>query len=244
MKPDPTPGTRMNYLITRRPTTSREELIAHWFGNHMPPVIAAQEAARAEGKPHARRYIATVFDPAPDDSPHTFDGVAQLWWDEPLPRPRAPHGDPPQDSFQERAEPYVPWPTTEYVFVPGDDRLPAAPNTIGRPFPSTRSGFAKVTILVAARDGADHAAFVDHWLTVHAANVCDVLDRVGGWRYVVAHSVEPGTDPFTGMAELYFDDLDGWSRFSAELEPDGMERWVARERTVYLTSGTEMIGIP
>ena len=40
--PTPTPGVKMNYLIKARPTTSREELVAHWFANHMPIVIAAQ----------------------------------------------------------------------------------------------------------------------------------------------------------------------------------------------------------
>ena len=34
-----TPGAKMMYLIRRKPATSREELVAHWFANHMPAVI-------------------------------------------------------------------------------------------------------------------------------------------------------------------------------------------------------------
>ena len=34
--PESTPGAKMLYLIKRKPTTSREELVAHWFANHMP----------------------------------------------------------------------------------------------------------------------------------------------------------------------------------------------------------------
>ena len=32
---DRTPGAKMMYLIKRKPETSREELVAHWFANHM-----------------------------------------------------------------------------------------------------------------------------------------------------------------------------------------------------------------
>ena len=40
---DPTPGAKMMYLIKRRPTVSREELVVHWFANHMPLVIQSQK---------------------------------------------------------------------------------------------------------------------------------------------------------------------------------------------------------
>ncbi len=52
----------MLYLIKRRTTTSREELVAHWFANHMPAVIQGQKDQAARGRLHARRYIATLYD--------------------------------------------------------------------------------------------------------------------------------------------------------------------------------------
>ncbi|MDH4144388.1 MAG: EthD domain-containing protein [Acidimicrobiia bacterium] len=239
----PTPGAKMLYLIKRRAGVGREELVAHWFANHMPLVIAAQQRQRDAGKLAAWRYIATLFD-ADAQGAHPWDGVAQLWWDRALPRPAEPHGTTPTDSFQQKAEPYVPWATTEYVVIDGGDRLPVEPLTLNPPFPTTRSGFHKMTFLVAARDGADHGEFFAHWLGVHAPNVATVMRQVGGFRYVVSHSVEPGAEPYAGIAELYFDDTDGWRRFRDTIEPDGMDRWADPTRTVVLSAQTEMVGIP
>lgn len=237
-----TPGAKMMYLIKARPTTSREELVAHWFANHMPLVIAAQHAAAAAGKLHATRYVATLFD-ADRDGGRVWDGVAQLWWERALPRPEQPHGTVPTDSFQEKAEPYVPWATTEYVVLDGSERLPVVPLTLNPPFPCTRSGFHKVTFLVGAQPGADCRALFDHWLDVHIPNVRSVMQQVGGFRYVVSHSLDPEAEPYAGMAELYFPDAAAWSRFRDTIQPDGMERWTDPSRTVVLRAGTEMIGI-
>lgn len=240
--PEPAPGAKMMFLIRRRAEASREELIAHWFANHMPGVIAAQAKAAAGGHPHAWRYLATLFDP--ENRADAWDGVAQLWFDAPMPRPAAPFGEPPRDSFQEKAEPYVPWATREYVLVDGSDRLPARPLTLNAPFPTTRSGFCKAVTLVAARPGADPAAMIDHWLTVHAPNVAARLAEVGGFRYVVSLSIEPEFEPYVGMAELYFPDATAMREFWERLEADGMERWVDPSAMRLFTAGTEMIGIP
>ena len=70
------------YLIKRKPTTSREELVAHWFANHMPAVIQSQQDAAERGRMHASRYLATLFQPGPQGD-HPWDGVAQLWVDSP-----------------------------------------------------------------------------------------------------------------------------------------------------------------
>ena len=91
--PVPTDGAKMMYLIKRRPGTTREALLVHWFANHMPGVIASQARAREAGHTAARRYIATLFD-ADRQGNHPWDGVAQLWFDQALPRPEQPHGDP------------------------------------------------------------------------------------------------------------------------------------------------------
>ena len=239
----PTPGAKMVYLIRRKPTTSREELVAHWFANHMPLVIQAQHDQAAAGRRHAQRYIATLFD-ADRSGDHPWDGVAQLWWDRQLRMPAEPHGTEPTDTFQQKAEPYVPWATTEYVVIDGSEHLPVEPLTLNAPFPCTRSGLFKVTFLVKAKPGVDFDALFTHWLTVHGANVTTVMNAVGGFRYVISHSIDPATEPYAGMAELYFTDASGWAAYRKNIKPDGMAEWVANEGTLVLPAHTEMIGIP
>ncbi len=232
-----TPGAKMMFMIRRRTGVSREELIAHWFANHMPGVIQRQTLQASAGKPAARRYLATVFDPTPGGN---WDGVAQLWFDEPLPRPKEPHGTHPADSFQERAEPYVPWATAEHVVL--DGALPVRPLTLNPPFPTTRSGFFKLTSLVTTKPGVDHQAMCDQWLEVHAPAAAAIITRHGGFRYVVSLSTDPANELYAGMAELYFPNEASWQACAAELTPDGMDAFI--ERTDFYTAGTEMVGIP
>lgn len=238
-----TPGAKMMYLIRRRPTTSREELLVHWFANHMPPAIRMMERWAEKGRPHAKRYIATLFD-ADRNGHHALDGMAQLWWDEAPPPPDAPFGTEPTDMFQVKAEPYVPWETKEYVVMDGADRLSAKPNALNAPYPMTRSGFFKITFLVVTKSGADHAAFFDHWRTVHATNVEEVMRKSGGFRYLISHSIDPENEPYAGMAELYFPNAEGWKTYRELIKPDGMEQWAADTGTLILRAQTEMVGIP
>jgi hypothetical protein len=230
----------MIYLIKRKPTTTREELIAHWFANHMPAVIAGHAQNRAAGKRHAHRYVATLFDPKPE-KPHPWDGAAQLWYDQALRRSQAPHGEEPVDTFQEKAEPYWPWATREYVVI--DGTLPLEPPTLNPPFPCTRSGFFKVTFLVSLMAGADSGELFDHWLDRHVPNVRQTMEAVSGIRYVVSHSHEPAAETYAGMAELYFSDASGWASYRDHIRPDGMERYVDADATLVFYSGTEMVGI-
>lgn len=239
-RPKATTGVKMMYLIKRRPTTSREELIAHWFANHMPPVIARQEQAREEGRPHAWRYIVTLFDPR-GDRPLPWDGVAQLWFADAPPRPDRPSGEVPTDSFQEKAEPYWPWPTREYVAI--DGALPIEPSKLSPPFPCTRSGVFKATFLVSAKPGVAFDALFDHWLDVHVPNVRASMQAIGGLRYVVSHSLEPETAPYAGMAELYFPDAAAFKAFNEHVQPDGMEELSELKSMPVLYSSTEMVGI-
>ncbi|MDP6452797.1 MAG: hypothetical protein QF898_05765 [SAR202 cluster bacterium] len=241
--PEATRGAKMLYLIRRRPTTSREELVAHWFANHMPAVIQGQKNNAVKGNAFARRYIATLFD-ADDNGEHPWDGVAQLWWPEPLPKPEFPSGTTPTDSFQERAEPYLPWATTEYIVMDGSENLSVEPLTLNAPYPTTRSGFYKVSYLVKAKEGSDFERFYDHWLTIHVPNVKSVMEAVGGFRYVVSHSIDPLDELYAGMAELYFHDETGWSNYLATIKPDGMGEWVDGNGTLALGGKTEMIGLP
>ncbi len=237
-RPSATPGAKMMYLIKRKATTTREELIAHWFANHMPDVIARAEQAAAAGKLHAEHYVATLFNPKHSKS-QTWDGVAQLWYGKPLPRPYSAHGMEPTDTFQEKAEPYMPWATREYVVM--DGALPLNPPTLNPPFPCTRSGFFKVTFLVGIKQGGDHGALFDHWLDVHVPNVTRTMEAVGGFRYVISHGLEPEGDSYAGMAELYFPDASGWDRYREQIKPDGMQHLIVDPEVFY--SGTEMVGI-
>jgi hypothetical protein len=235
------PGVKIIYLIKRKPATSREELIVHWFANHMPGVISGQKAAADKGRRHATRYFATLFD-ADRKGRHPWDGMAQLWWDAPLPIPDEPYGTKPMDTFQEKAEAYIPWTTTEYVVM--DDALPVQPLTLNDPFPCTRSGFCKISFLVKAKQGTDYDAFFSHWLEVHVPNVRSTMLEVGGFRYCVSHSIDPESDHYSGLAEIYFPDESGWQGYKETIKPDGMEEWVDADELLILSSTTEMIGIP
>jgi hypothetical protein len=236
-----TPGYRMNVLIRRRSGVTRDELVANWFANHMPAVVRRMEAHAREGKPHARRYIATLFDP-PAQGPPAWDGMAQLWWKANLPKPKEPIGTKPADTFQQKVSPYMPWMVREYVVL--DGALPVTPNTLNDPFPFTRSGFFKVTFLIKTKPGVDNAAFVRHYLEVHAPNGARAIAAAGGYRYVVAHSVDPQNEEFASHAEVWFADAEGWARSQGETKPDGIEQFIDAERSLVFTSGTEMVGIP
>jgi hypothetical protein len=230
-----TPGVKSMFLIKRRPTSTREELVAHWFANHMPGVIRSLQGS-------AQGYMATLFD-ADASGAHPWDGVAQVWMDAAVPAAAEPFGTTPTDSFQEHADPYESWATREYVVMDGSEQIPVRPLTLNTPFPCTRSGFFKVSFLVKALPNVDYDAFFDHWLRVHVPNVARTMDQAGGFRYVVSHSLSPAEEPYAGMAELYFPDLSGWRRYKEMIQLDGMERWVADEGTLVLRARTEMIGI-
>ena len=240
---DQTPGAKMMYLIKRKPDTSREELVAHWFANHMPAVIKSQKDAAAQGRLHASRYFATLYD-ADAQGEHPWDGVAQLWWPRPLPKPKTGFGSEPRDTFQQKAKPYFPWATREYVVMDGSEHLSTEPLTLNAPYPMTRSGFFKMSFLVTAKPATRYDDFLKHWLDVHVPNVRATMQAVGGFRYVVSHSIDPASEPYAGMAELYFHDASGWDGYRRAIKPDGMERWVDGERMHVLRSHTEMVGIP
>ncbi len=86
--------------------------------------------------------------------------------------------------------------------IDGSNRLSTEPLTLNAPYPSTRSGFFRMSFLVGAKPGTDYAAFFDHWLNVHVPNVRATMEDVGGFQYVVNHSMEPETVPYAGLAEL------------------------------------------
>lgn len=227
---------KMQFLIKRRDATSREQLIAHWFGNHMPRVIERNASNEAANEPYFKRYLVTLFD-TPDG---LWDGVAQLWFDEPIPHPTRASGVVPTDSFHEKVEPYWPWATQEWVVI--DGALPAEPLTLDAPFPSSRSGFVKQTTLVAARPGVDLDDMFAHWLGPHATNVRQVMEAVGGFRYVVSLSSDLEHAPYAGMAELYFPDAGSQAAFWDHIRPDGFQAFFDPDSALRFTGGTEFIG--
>ena len=93
------------------------------------------------------------------------------------------------------------------------------------------------------QEGADRNALFDHWLDVHVPNVRATMEKDGGFRYVVSHSAEPETEPYAGMAELYFHDVSEWAAYKEHIRPDGMERWIDYDAMAIFQSGTEMVGI-
>ena len=241
-----TPGAKMMFMIRRREDASRDEMIAHWYKNHMPGVIQAQEEAKAAGRRPARKYLVTLFNGeqgAPEARP-SYDGMAQLWFDKPLPKPDGPMFTEPRDTFDQKVEPFVPWATTEHVVIDGAEALPVEPLTLNEPFPTTRSSMFKVTFLVKARAGTDWSEFFAAWLEDHAPNVRNVMNEIGGLRYVVSHSIDPDDEPFAGMAELYFRDPSGWTRYGETIAPDRFGPMVDPAGSTWFGADTELIGIP
>ncbi len=232
-------GAKMQFLIKRNARSTREQLIAHWFANHMPRVIERNTGNEAAGEPFFKRYLVTLFDSQPEERPE-WDGVAQLWFDAPMPRPAQASGVVPADSFHEKVEPYWPWATEEWVFV--DGALPIEPLTLDTPYPCSRSGFVKQTSLVAARPGVDVDAMFAHWLDVHASNVVQCMEQVGGFRYMVSISMDLEHAPYAGMAELYFPDMAARTAFWDVIKPDGFQEFADPDRTHRFVSGTEFIG--
>ena len=230
----------MQYLIKRRSTTSREELIAHWFANHMPGVIARNEGI-AEGQPRASRYVASLFNPEREAAPMAWDGMAQLWYGALPPRPAQASGVEPYDTFQQKVEPYRPWATQEWVFI--DGKLPLDPLTLNAPFPCTRSGFIKQVSLMAEKPGVDRDGMFDHWLDVHGPNVRETMAKVGGFRYAVSLSLDMEHASYAGMAELYFPDVAAQAAFWDVIQPDGFQDFADSHRMLRFRCGTEMVGI-
>ena len=234
---------KMIYLIRRRDGVSRDELVMHWFKNHMPAVINSNLSATRTGRGGAARYIAQLFASQGSDRP-VWDGMAQLWFAEPHPPMKAPAGDPPTDTFQEKCEPYRNWALKEFVVRGGEERLSTDPLTLNDPYPATRSEFFRLNYLVSVKPDTDLDEFYSHWLNVHIPNVDSHLDRAGGFRYIVNHSYFPDAAPYSGMAELYFENEEGARDFQTSIKPDGMERWVDGSAMHVMHGDTEMVGIP
>ena len=230
------PDIKMMFLIKRKPGTTREQLLAYWFAHHMPGTIKAMGDV-------ARGYIGTVFkaDTA-DDYP--WDGVAQMFLKKPLKTPLEGFGARPADSFHELVQPYFGWATREYLVLDGSEFLPVRPLTLNAPFPTTRSGFFKVTHLVKSIPGADHDTLNAYWLSDHASMVADLMRQVGGFHFAVGISLEPDDAPYAGIEEFYFHEPAAWKRYQELVAPDALSQWCSEADSHTLFADTEFVAIP
>lgn len=237
MEISPSPDIKMMFPVRRKPNTTHEELLVYWFAHHMPVTIALIGDV-------GRGYIGTPFKAA-EDGNHFWDGIAQMFLAEPLATPPEGFGVKPMDSFHQHVQPYFGWATREYIFLHGDERLPITPLTLNAPFPTTRSGFFKVTRLCGRDNGVNDTSFHTRWLQKHAPHVVDVMRAVGGFRYVVGLSLEPDHAPYLGMEELYFPDSSAWQRYLKIMQAKSTTEWVNDEdlcTTFY--ADTEFVAIP
>ena len=236
MEIEPTPDVKMMFPVRRKPNTTHEEFLVYWFAHHMPVTIAAMGDV-------GRGYIGTPFQAAADGT-HPWDGMAQMFLAEPLATPAEGFGAKPVDSFQEHAQPYFGWATQEYVFLQGDEFLPVRPLTLHAPFPTTRSGFFKVTRLVKAKNASEFDELHAYWLQEHAAHVVEAMRAANGFRYVVGLSLEPQNAPYAGMEELYFPDVSNWQNYQQIMQDNDLSKWVDDEGVQTFYTDTEFVAIP
>ncbi len=237
MEVAPTADVKMIFPVRRKPNTTHEEFLVFWFAHHMPVTIAAMGDV-------GRGYIGTPFHAAQDGT-HGWDGMAQMFLAKPLATPAQGFGAKPVDSFQEHAQPYFGWATKEYVFLQGDEFLPVHPLTLNAPFPTTRSGFFKVTRFVEAKNNAAEGDQLHgYWRQEHAVQVVEAMRAVGGFRYVVGLSQELQNVPYAGMEELYFPDVSAWQQYLEIMQANDMSKWMLEEAVQTFYADTEFVAIP
>ena len=222
--PEPEPGVRMLYLIKQRPESTREQLVANWFSNHMPGVIAALGpggTAEQAGRPHTTRYHATLLDPTFErEGERVWDGYASLHYAEEQPNGPIPHGTTPSDTFQQHANPYVGWALQEQILLDnssagGVERLPTNPNTLNDPWPATRGCFYKVVVMVKAQPGTGFDSAFDE-LRGAAMSAQNNFPRAGGsFKTSLNLSLHPEEEEYCALVELYF--ADEWSQQATTL---------------------------
>jgi uncharacterized protein (TIGR02118 family) len=80
----------------------------------------------------------------------------------------------------------------------------------------------RVHIWVRKRDGMSDEAFADHWMNVHAPIARDGFEHLKGYTVtLVTRSPEGAERPYDGVAELTWDDRDG---FKADMASPANQR--------------------
>ena len=232
-----TAGIKMLFPVKRKIGVSHEEFIAYWFAHHMPVTIEMM-GDRGWG------YIGTVFKAAQDGN-HVWDGMAQMFLDQPLANTSEGFGAKPVDSFHDRAvQPYFGWATREFVILDGSEKLPVQPLTLGSPFPTSRSGFFKVVNFVPTPADRDHQTFQSDWLSSRIDWVTQAMGQTDGFRYVVSLSLDPDAAIHAGLEELYFPNRAQWLRFQEIVSAHDSARWTLDGNVQTLFSDTEFVAIP
>lgn len=227
----------MIFPVRRKTGVSHEEFIAYWFAHHMPFTIDMM-GDRGWG------YIGTVFKTA-QDGEHAWDGMAQMFLDQPLSNPPEGFGATPADSFHDRAvQPYFGWATQEFVILDGSEKLPVQPLTLAAPFPTSRSGFFKVVNFVSAPEKGNPQNFQSDWLDTRAERVSSAMQQTNGFRYVVSVSLETDTETRAGLEELYFSDHTDWLDFQEIVGRGDSTRWAGAGGEQTFFSDTEFVAIP
>lgn len=234
----PSDGIKMIFPVRRQTTISRTEFIASWFAHHMPYTIKAM-GDRGWG------YIGTVFNAADQVSDTAWDGIAQMFLNEPLHNPCGGFGMVPADSFHERAvEPYFGWPTKEFIILSGSNDLQVHPLTLDAPFPCSRSGFFKVVMFTPANPQVDPQLLETHWRQTRAPQMQGTMEATKGFRYVVSigqNQTHRGHHrEYAAMEELYFNDEADWHNFLRIVKPDPF----LPSDIAYYFADTEFVAIP
>jgi hypothetical protein len=166
----------------------REELRQHWCDVHAPNVVAGV---------NPKRYVLTFFDERLDGGPAPYDGTASLWFDslEQYQEAQLPHPHAAADGFGDLLVPddtFVLF-TTEIVALDGE----------------VTSESVKATFFVQRLADVAEADYFQHWREKHLPNVRAALQRnPGGLRYVVSQADQGQPGPWSGLAELYWQDAD------------------------------------
>lgn len=213
---------KLVHLARRRPEVDHEALVRHWRDINVGQVAA-------EFAPD--RYVVTFFRPPPAGSPHRWDGMAIVNFDDPargLPLTRALPPAAQRNGFAAMLDEVVRFEADEHVLV-GD---PAAP---------LPDGAVKLTFLVVARPGVEHRAVVRHWVDVHAPAVAAPMAAIPGALRYVASPAREQTGGYAGVTELCYADRAASQAHAAALVDDGFG--ALADNGIYLV-GEELIVRP
>jgi len=186
-------------FLTKRADLGEQQFHRHWRDTHAP---LAHQVSSIRGYVQAHRLAASTryFDETP------YAGIAEVWFDDIATANALPndpeylqglHQDEP--NFIEQAA-LAAVHTEEHVVVAGEGN-------------SVELAGIKAMFLIQRKQGMSVKDFRSYWKEQHAPLV---VGTPGLRRYVQCHTVlesyETATPPFDGIAELWWDDIDGFDR--------------------------------
>ena len=100
----------------------------------------------------------------------------------------------------------------------------------------------RVHIWVRKRDGMSDDEFADHWMNVHAPIARDGFEHLKSYTVtLVTRSPEGAERPYDGVAELTWDDRDG---FKADMASEANQRATEDLKTFGSAFGLLFVGDP